>query len=406
MATIFDYLEEVQFDSFYDLPINELDVLALTEIGYLPFDDLVTFDFSLEKGIRLDNLAKLFFEKFKEGFPPFTMVNKYRLSLIEILSKSKRYKHIKLFGYVNDYDPEVQKQFSAVCYLYQPSHILTTFRGTDDSIIGWKEDFHMTYMPQVPAQRSATRYLTKLVCQLPVNYMLSGHSKGGNLAIYAASQVEPAIQPHIQRVFSYDAPGAHQSVIDSAGYRAIADKISSYIPQDSIVGMMLETPDHAQIVKSNYPGLAQHFTHSWQVEDKHFQPADELTSDSLQTDQTLKTWTATHTDEELKEFFDTFFGIFIQADIHHFGDITVETAQKVQKVIDNMQGLSPERKELLRRMAKMLLNTRIQIWKDSLPDLDFKLDKRLADLPFLKKIDFRPPLPPLEISTKAKNAEE
>ncbi|HEM3256352.1 TPA: DUF2974 domain-containing protein, partial [Streptococcus suis] len=164
MPNLLTYIEETQYDNFYDKPINKLDILALTELSYLPFDNLVPYSFT-ENGVRLDRLAATFEETYKNNFPPFSMVTKNRLALLGLLAKSIRFKSIKAFGFVDDYQLEQEKQFSAISYRIDRKTIVTCFRGTDDTIIGWKEDFHMTYMDEIPAQRAASGYLEKLMMQ-------------------------------------------------------------------------------------------------------------------------------------------------------------------------------------------------------------------------------------------------
>ena len=148
MANIFDYLTDVQYDSFYDLPLNELDVLALTELTYLPFDNLLDQPVN-----RLSDVAT------RVPRESTMLTNKERLQLLDQLSTHKRFKNSKLSNFVNDIDVELQKQFAAMTYRLNLDTYLIVFRGTDDSIIGWKEDFHMTYMNEIPAQKHALTYL-------------------------------------------------------------------------------------------------------------------------------------------------------------------------------------------------------------------------------------------------------
>ncbi|WP_153048771.1 Mbeg1-like protein, partial [Streptococcus suis] len=166
---------------------------------------------------------------------------------------------------------------------------------------------------EIPAQRAASGYLEKLMMQQGGHFYLAGHSKGGNLALYAACQQAPELQERILAIYPFDAPGLHKKHLDAPGYKNIQDRIHPIIPQNSIVGMMLETPENAQIVQSNTLGILQHISFSWEVDGSDFKLAPALTSDSLQTDQALKTWTASLTDDELRDFFDLFFGIFIKA---------------------------------------------------------------------------------------------
>ncbi|WP_449457636.1 DUF2974 domain-containing protein [Streptococcus suis] len=365
MPNLLTYIEETQYDNFYDKPINKLDILALTELSYLPFDNLVPYSFT-ENGVRLDRLATAFEETYKNNFPPFSMVTKNRLALLGLLAKSKRFKSIKAFGFVDDYQLEQEKQFSAISYRIDRKTIVTCFRGTDDTIIGWKEDFHMTYMDEIPAQRAASDYLEKIMSNQKENFYIAGHSKGGNLALYSASKQSSDLQERIVAVYPFDAPGLHKKHLEAPGYQAIQNRIFPLIPQNSIVGMMLETPENAQIVQSNTIGPLQHITFSWEIEGTDFKSAPALTSDSLQTDQTLKAWTASLTDEELKDFFDLFFGIFIQAGIERFSDITVNPLQKLQEMDRLRKELSPQEADMMDKLIRQLFDTRYQIWRDNI----------------------------------------
>ncbi|MFM0855876.1 DUF2974 domain-containing protein [Streptococcus suis] len=365
MPNLLNYIEDSQYDSFYDLPLNKLDILALTELSYLPFDKLVPTSFT-ENGIRLDHLAEHFEVTYQNDFPPFSMVTKNRLALFALLAKSIRFKSIKAFGFVDDYQLDQEQQFAAISYRLDRQTVLTCFRGTDDTIIGWKEDFQMTYMDEIPAQRSASDYLEKIMSNPKENFYIAGHSKGGNLALYSASKQSSDLQERIVAVYPFDAPGLHKKHLESPGYQAIQNRIFPLIPQNSIVGMMLETPENAQIVQSNTIGLLQHITFSWEIEGTDFKSAPALTSDSLQTDQTLKAWTASLTDEELKDFFDLFFGIFIQAGIERFSDITVNPLQKLQEMDRLRKGLSPQEADMMDKLIRQLFDTRYQIWRDNI----------------------------------------
>ena len=367
MSTIFDYLKNNQYDSFYDKEFTVLDALALTELAYLPFEDLVPAEISVQNYISLQHLAEQFEEKFQGKYPPLGMVNAHRLKLLSYLSSFKRYKHIRALAFDNEVSLDSQKQFAAITYQVKPKEYLVVFRGTDDSIIGWKEDFHMTYMKEIPAQLAAKDYLTQICSHLDGKFWLAGHSKGGNLATYAACQAEPSFQEKIREIYSFDAPGLHSSIRNSDNFKAIEGKILSIIPENSIVGMMLETPETDLVVKSKTFGLLQHLMVSWEIEGDQFKVVPKVTEDSIQVDQTLKTWTANLSEEDLRDFFDLFFGLFIEAGIHRFGDMTVDTAGKIQKLIENRKNLSPEQEAMMDRLSRQLIDTRIQVWKDSLP---------------------------------------
>ena len=356
MANIFDYLTDVQYDSFYDLPLNELDILALTELTYLSFDNLLDQPIN-----RLSDVAT--------RVPRETnmLTNKERLQLLDQLSQHKRFKNSKLSNFVNEVDTEQQKQFAAMTYRLDLDTYLIVFRGTDDSIIGWKEDFHMTYMKEIPAQKHAIEYLEEFFTQHPKQKVIvAGHSKGGNLAVYAASQIQSELQEKISSVYTYDAPGLQAHLTETTGYQDVIPKIRRYVPQGSVIGMMLEVPDTPIVVKSMaLGGIAQHSTFSWQTEDNHFVQLEAISSESLQIKDTLKEWVDSVPDEELELYFDLFFGTILESGISSINELSSKNAiDHVRQLVSQAQTLEPEQVEILKNLTQLLLDARFQAWKN------------------------------------------
>ena len=360
MSTIFDYLDHVSYDSIYDRPFNELDVLALTELTYLPFDRIVPQGDTTNIEVRLSDATDLV-----DRTTDFIVTDQH-LQLVDSLATSKRFKNIKLLNYVDEYDPDVQKQFAAMTYRLTMDVYLVVFRGTDDTLIGWKEDFHMTYMDHIPAQRRAASYLQHVMKEFPKGrFMVAGHSKGGNLAAYACSYLPDQLSEQVDAIFCYDAPGLNKSIIKTEGYQRIAHLIHRFVPQGSIVGMMLEVPEPATIVKSRaFGGFAQHDAFTWMVEKNGFVTLDQTSPDSQQMDQTLKQWVREVPDSQLKKFFDTFFGLFLDAGITSINDLmNLKNFSKIKDIFQNTQDLDPTEREMLERLAKQLIDTRVQAWK-------------------------------------------
>ena len=360
MSTIFDYLDYVAYDSIYDRPFKELDVLALTELTYLPFDRIVPQGDTTNIEVRLSDAVELV-----DRTTDFIVTDQH-LQLVDVLATSKRFKNVKLLNYVNEYDPDVQKQFAAMTYRLTMDVYLVVFRGTDDTLIGWKEDFHMTYMDHIPAQRRAASYLQHVMKEFPKGrFMVAGHSKGGNLAAYACSYLPDQLSEQVDAIFCYDAPGLNKSIIKTEGYQRIAHLIHRYVPQGSIVGMMLEVPEPATIVKSRaFGGFAQHDAFTWMVEKDGFVTLDQTSPDSQQMDQTLKQWVQEVPDSQLKKFFDTFFGLFLDAGVTSINDLmNLKNFSKIKDIFQNTQDLDPTEREMLERLAKQLIDTRVQAWK-------------------------------------------
>lgn len=361
MATIFDYIKQIGDLSIYDQPFGELDVLALTELTYLSFEGLDLEAVQPQPERRLLEIAN--------QVPRIStmMTTSDRLELLDRLIQTTRFKNVKLLAYQNDIDRALEKQFAAMTYRLSLDTYLVVFRGTDDSIIGWKEDFHMTYMDHIPAQRSALAYLERMMMHYPkAHFLVAGHSKGGNLAIYAASFLSPCLQNRLEKIYSYDAPGLNKSLVMLEGYRACAHKIHRYIPQGSIIGMMLEVPEPAQIVYSTaLGGITQHSTFTWQIEESHFVTLDQTTADSQQTDKALKNWVQEVPDEELKDFFDIFFGLILDAGIESVDDLAkLENMSKLGSIFQNARMLDPKKQEMMMRLGRQLLDTRYQIWRE------------------------------------------
>ena len=360
MSTIFDYLDYVAYDSIYDRPFKELDVLALTELTYLPFDRIVPQGDTTNIEVRLSDAVELV-----DRTTDFIVTDKH-LQLVDILATSKRFKNVKLLNYVDEYDPDVQKQFAAMTYRLTMDVYLVVFRGTDDTLIGWKEDFHMTYMDYVPSQRRAASYLQHVMKEFPKGrFMVAGHSKGGNLAAYACSYLPDHLIEKVDAIYCYDAPGLNKAIIETEGYQRIAHLVHRFVPQGSIVGMMLEVPEPATIVKSRaFGGFAQHDAFTWIVEKDGFVTLDQTSPDSQQTDETLKQWVRETSADERKKFFDTFFGIFLDAGITSINDLmNLKNFSKIKEIFQNAQDLDPTEREMLERLAKQLIDTRVQAWK-------------------------------------------
>lgn len=360
MSTIFDYLKEVTYDSIYDRPFKELDVLSLTELTYLPFGHIVPQGDTTGIQVRLSDAMDLI-----DRTTDFIVSNQH-LQLVDELATSKRFKNIKLLNYVDEYDPDVQKQFAAMTYRLSLDVYLVVFRGTDDTLIGWKEDFHMTYMDHVPAQRRAASYLQNVMKEFPKGlFLVAGHSKGGNLATYACTYLPDHLFERVDTIYSFDAPGLNQAITETEGYQRTSPKIRRFVPQGSIVGMMLEVPEPTTIVKSRaFGGFAQHDAFTWEIKDHSFVTVSETSPDSQQTDETLKQWVYETSADDRKKFFDTFFGIFLDAGITSINDLrNLKNFSKIKEIFQNAQDLDPTEREMLERLAKQLLDTRVKAWK-------------------------------------------
>ena len=367
MGNLITYVQQYGAQTFENKSLTDIDVLVLTEIAYLPFDEIVPQSFDVTKAISLNQLGKEF-EKIKEKEHeknPF-MITEERIQLLELVSNSQRYKDIEVFGFINDIDDERTKQFAAVCYQWEEENRWIIFRGTDESLTGWKEDFMMTYSDLIPAQTDAIEYLKKQAETFFGTLNVSGHSKGGNLSLYASAMQNEAVQKRIGQIYCWDSPGVHRSILSTKGYQRVVSKAKRYIPQDSIVGLMLESQVPYHIIESQGSGISQHSALMWIIEEDRFVELTELTRNSQLTDQTFKQWIETVSDEDLKLFFDTFFEVFFEMGVETVNDVYYNFRNYMQEFFKKAYQMDTEKREILLRVGRLLFQIRYEIWRDTL----------------------------------------
>jgi len=367
MKNMLDYIKEFGHVSFEERAFSEIDALVLTELEYLPLEKVVPSDENGENFVTVKEIAEYMQEHKQELFDENPMmITQERHEVSQVIADAPRFQSLKFFGVVSVWDKDTTKQFAAVTVEVEPSVRLVVFRGTDETLIGWKEDFLMTYSPLVAAQTDAKEYLAKQASLWGGDLMVSGHSKGGNLAIYAAATQEEDVQLRIVDIFCFDSPGLYRSVLETKGYQNIVPLAMRYIPQDSLVGLMLESEVPYVIVKSNATGAMQHSAMTWEIEDGQFIKMEKLTKNSQLNDQTFKKWTESVSDEELELFWNVFFELLFNAGIDTVNDLYGQFMHYVQEFLKAAGEMDEEKRELLTRIALLLVSTRFEVWKDSL----------------------------------------
>ena len=367
MKNMLDYIKEFGHVSFEERAFSEIDALVLTELEYLPLEKVVPSDENGENFVTVKEIAEYMQEHKQELFDENPMmITQERHEVSQVIADAPRFQSLKFFGVVSEWDKDTTKQFAAVTVEVEPSVRLVVFRGTDETLIGWKEDFLMTYSPLVAAQTDAKEYLAKQASLWDGDLMISGHSKGGNLAIYAAATQVEDVQLRIVDIFCFDSPGLYRSVLETKGYQNIVPLAMRYIPQDSLVGLMLESEVPYVIVKSNATGAMQHSAMTWEIEDGQFIKMEKLTKNSQLNDQTFKKWTESVSDEELELFWNVFFELLFSVGIDTVNDLYGQFMHYVQEFLKAAGNMDEEKRELLTRIALLLVSTRFEVWKDSL----------------------------------------
>lgn len=376
MATINDYLDCNGSRTFDEFAFNEADILCLNELGYFCFEELdASIDFSKEVNLHEVLMPYVTGEKvFNHSF----LVTKARVDLLKSVVTSQRFKNLVLSDYINDVDSEYERQFSAMVFsLPDLNYRQIVFRGTDDTLIGWKEDFKLAYVREIPAHRAAVAYLESYLEKYAGKVIVSGHSKGGNLALYAVSHVNDLLRPQVEKVYMLDAPGLQEKGLDSEGYKAVRERVTVIRPEESIVGIMLYNDITPIVVKSNATGIMQHALTSWQLNEETGELilAECQTALSQNLEKTFKQWMTELSSQELKVLFDTLFDTLMSSGINSINDVTIDRkfAAKLAKSIASFYSVGTEKKMLLAKSAKLFVEAFVghskfgNFGKDSIP---------------------------------------
>lgn len=301
MPNMLDYLAWRGDLTLAQSPLNENDELILSQLGYVAFADHIPgLEGGPEQGIALHEAVSWLLRHDPEGekIHQTGYMWKDNQKLLRALHCSERFSDMRMWGYVDVISPEDEKQFAAVTFTVGDGSTHIVFRGTDDTLVGWKEDLNMALLSTIPAQREALKYLEQVADMTSGPLRVSGHSKGGNLAIYAAARCEEAVAERITDVVSHDGPGYSSDLIQSDGYARVRPRVRVYIPHFSFVGMLLEHENNYIVVQSDARTILQHNAFSWQMEGTRMLYADAPSEDSLHTNRIVRDWIHTLGPEE------------------------------------------------------------------------------------------------------------
>ena len=361
MGTLLDYIEWRGDLPFSQVAINDVDSLIFSMLAYVPFEGIAEEAHGSEP-ISLQAAISSFFAKYPapKDVPVWPIYSKQICKLLRAVRSKRRYRNVGVTGYVSYIDTEKQSQFSAVTFLLDSGDAVVSYRGTDDTLIGWKENFNMSFLDIVPAQIAARDYLNAAAEHLTGKLYLTGHSKGGNLSVFSAIHCAPHVKSRIAMAWCNDGPGFRREWLRDPAYLEIKARIRTLLPQSSLVGILLEHEENYTVVKSSQVGILQHDGLSWEVQGNAFVRIKEVSGDSRRVGLTFKNWIEELTVEQREQFCDAMYEIFTS---DHALTLTDLVSLKNKWLIRGMK-VEPEVREVLKKTVLALISAMIKAQKE------------------------------------------
>lgn len=373
MPYLLDYLE-TKLASFEDEPLNPVDSAALTQLCMVRGEDVLP---PLEErksfaGLRaiLRNVTSretrpvpirdmLLAEHFPGMFTGLDPKN-IKLNLFA-LAASPRFRTMCAHDYLSLFDAEQETQFAAMTFTAKKQFVYVGFRGTDTSLAGWKENFNMAFADAVPAQHQAERYLEAIAAKTTGPLYVGGHSKGGNLAEYAALKASPETQARIERVFIHDGPGFKEGTFSDKDYEPLQGRIHKTIPTESFVGILLESQAPVHVVKSRAKGLDQHSVFSWEVDDAldDFAYAGEMPESTKLMAESLRAWLARFDDREREAVVESVFRAIEASGADDAGDLLSGGSKSIAILVDALKKAEVSDRDTLINAGKTFIGAAV-----------------------------------------------
>ena len=351
MANILDYLDWRGDLQISERGFNEVDNLLLAELCYLDFGGIVPPGF--DAPVPLQEAMRRY-DVLREHESMGVLVPDQIPELGRRMAASARFSGLLLCGYENKIDDETQTQFSALTLLLPDGTAYVAFRGTDDTIVGWKEDCLLTVMDEIPAQRDAVEYLTWAASVYPGKIAVGGHSKGGNLAVYSGMKCAPFVQKRIQKIYSLDGPGFRPEVLKECHYNAIEGKVVKLLPHSSMIGMIFERDIHYRVVESNSHGLLQHDPFSWLVEEDHFVDVGDIYESQKIINEALNEWILSLNEEQVRTFVETLYQVISASQADDLITFTADWKKSMNAVVTALKEVDDQTAEMLRGIIRSL----------------------------------------------------
>lgn len=365
MSNLADYINWRGDISFEKDGLNEVDNLIFSMLSYLNYG-------TPKNGMTLEELCVKYFKSKGKYNIELQKEKSYTDMIVSVenllvrVSKSVRFRNIVLTEYINKYDEINQSQFCAMCFVIDDKNIYVAYRGTDDTILGFKEDFNMSFSTPIFGQLESVKYLKNILKKYRhENIFVGGHSKGGNFAVYSVVGLSKNERDRINLIFNNDGPGFSKETIELEAYKDTVKKVQKILPVDSVVGILMYDDEKYTVVDSiGNTGFIQHNGMNWRLQGKYFIRKKCLSKESRHIDSTLKKWLESLSYDEKVIFVEEFYEIIKNStNAVRTGDITNQKLKSAINIIKSMTSLDQERKDQLSNIFGLFIKTDIEMRK-------------------------------------------
>ena len=358
MGDMISYVDEFGGFTFLEKPFCEVDGMILSHLSYFVYDNVVPGPGEEKPAVAFSDIAKLMDDK---NFISVRWEEEKNRRLFDKVMNARRYRNTGADYYVREMNSNEAIQFSAITFLLGSGEVFLSFRGTDDALVGWKEDAYMAYRTPVGAQLRSVEYAEQVVARLArkknLRFYFGGHSKGGNLALYAGMSCAPEIKCRIARIYDMDGPGFRPDFLETLDYDGIKDKVLKLVPDESFVGMLMETKEDYTLIKSTQIGMAQHIALSWCVEGDRFQRAQESVPKRKELYDRINRWIFRLEREQVGDFLDNLFQIVEITEANTLTDLktlSVDFPQKAHSIRKAYMRMNEETKRMFWEISLLL----------------------------------------------------
>lgn len=340
MANIFDYINWRGDITLENDGFNEIDNLILSRFSYLPFDEIIKEN----EVVTIRELSERFKEKDVTKLP---ILWDDDVNLFPAMGNSKRFGEMKATRYVNKINVEQEKQFSAITVIMPDDTLYVSYRGTDNTVVGWKEDLNMTFTTHIPSQIDAVKYLNEIAKIYSNKIRVGGHSKGGNLAVYASIFTKQDVKDRIINIYNNDGPGFMDEITETSEYKKMIGRVNTYIPQDSIFGRLLNHEEQYTVVKSIERGVMQHDLYSWQLMGNKFEYLNEVTNGSKFIDKSIKDWLKQIDLDKREQVIDIVFQVINTTNVDTVSEIKKHWFANARILLNSYKQIDQENKKMI-----------------------------------------------------------